>query len=230
MTRIFAFIFARGGSKGLPRKNLLEIKGISLTRRAIRAAKQIEEIERIFLSTDCPYIENEGKVEGIEVIRRPKELATDNASEWDAWIHAINYVEERHGCFDVFVSLPPTAPCRSVKDIKKCIHGLEKDIDLVFAATESKNNPWFNMIMVDNNEKVCRVIEDATYTRRQDAPKVYNMTTVAYVARKTFIKENKDMWSGKSKMVEVREETAIDIDTVVEFNIAKLLIESEDEE
>ena len=85
------------------------------------------------------------------------------------------------------------------------------------------------MVMVGDNGEVSRVIEDGKYSRRQDAPEVYNMTTVAYVARKNYIKDNDNMWKGKIKMVEVREETAIDIDTIIEFNIAKFLIESSDE-
>ena len=94
MKRVFAFVFARGGSKGLPRKNLLEIEGLSLTRRAIRVAKQIAEVEKVFLSTDCQEIQREGEQEGVEVIVRPEKLATDNASEWDAWKHAIGCAEE----------------------------------------------------------------------------------------------------------------------------------------
>lgn len=226
MKRVFAFIFARGGSKGLPRKNLLEIKGLSLTRRAIKAAKQIEMVEKVFLSTDCQEIHREGEIEGVEVIKRPEELASDSASEWDAWKHAINYAEKKYGNFDIFVSLPPTAPCRSIDDVRICISNLKDDIDLVFTATAAKNNPWFNMVMVGDNGEVSRVIEDGKYSRRQDAPEVYNMTTVAYVARKNYIKEEENMWKGKSKMVEVMEETAIDIDTIIEFNIAKFLIES----
>ena len=229
MKRVFAFIFARGGSKGIPRKNLLEIKGITLTRRAIKIAKQIGEIEKIFLSTDCEEIQREGELEEIEVIKRPKELASDNASEWDAWKHAIICAERIYGKFDVFVSLPPTAPCRSADDVRRCIASLNDKIDLVFTGTVAKNNPWFNMVKVTEYGEVSRVIEDGGYSRRQDAPQVYNMTTVAYVAKKDFIKENDNMWSGKSKLVEVEEETAIDIDTIIEFNIAKFLIESCDE-
>ena len=229
MKRVFAFIFARGGSKGLPRKNLLEINGLSLTRRAIKVAKQIDMVEKVFLSTDCQEIQKDGEIEGVEVINRPEELASDTASEWDAWKHAIDFAERKYGNFDVFISLPPTAPCRSTEDVRNCISSLKGDIDLVFTATSAKNNPWFNMVMVGNNGTVSRVIENGKYTRRQDAPEVYNMTTVAYVARKNYIKEGENMWKGKSKMVEVMEETAIDIDTIIEFNIAKFLIESTDE-
>ena len=103
------------------------------------------------------------------------------------------------------------------------------DVDLVFTGTVAKNNPWFNMVKLTENGEVRRVIEEGGYSRRQDAPQVFNMTTVAYVAKKNFIKENNNMWSGKCKLVEVKEETAVDIDTIIEFNIAKYLIESYDE-
>ena len=228
MKRVFAFVFARGGSKGLPRKNLLEIEGLSLTRRAIRVAKQIAEVEKVFLSTDCQEIQREGEQEEVEVIVRPEKLATDNASEWDAWKHAIDCAEERFGSFDVFVSLPPTAPCRSRQDVEECIASLVDDIDLVFTATPVKIIHGLIWLKLQRMVRLV-IIEDGEYSRRQDAPNVYNMTTVTYVAKKNYIKECRDMWTGKCKMVEVKEETAIDIDTILEFNIAKFLIQSSDE-
>ena len=85
MKRVFAFVFARGGSKGLPRKNLLEIEGLSLTRRAIRVAKQIAEVEKVFLSTDCQEIQREGEQEEVEVIVRPE--------NWQPITHRVGRME-----------------------------------------------------------------------------------------------------------------------------------------
>ena len=81
-------------------------------------------VEQVFLSTDCQEIQRDGELEGVEVIQRPKELASDTASEWDAWKHAIKYAERKYGNFDVFISLPPTAPCRSLDDVRNCISSL----------------------------------------------------------------------------------------------------------
>ena len=111
--KTFAFIFARGGSKGLPGKNLLNLDGMPLLAHSIMIAKDIDKISRIFVSTDSPEIAEVGIRYGAEVIDRPIELAQDDSPEWMSWLHAINWVEGREGLFDCFVSLPATAPLRA---------------------------------------------------------------------------------------------------------------------
>jgi len=229
MKRTFAFIFARGGSKGLPGKNLLSISGMSLTARAIMIAKNIDCIERVFLSSDCDKIIEEGKQSGAEIIKRPKILATDTASEWDAWKHAINVSCEKYGTFDQFISLPPTAPGREVKDVERCINSLDDGIDLVFTGQKANSNPWFNMVKRKADGTMELACSNKNISRRQDAPTVYDMTTVAYAAKVNFILSSKNMWDGRLKMVEVSKENAIDIDTEFDFNIARYLIESKNE-
>ena len=101
--KTFAFIFARGGSKGLPGKNLLNLDGMPLLAHSIMIAKDIDKISRIFVSTDSPEIAEVGIRYGAEVIDRPIELAQDDSPEWMSWLHAINWVEGREGLFDCFV-------------------------------------------------------------------------------------------------------------------------------
>ena len=90
-----AFIFARGGSKGLPGKNIKPLCGKPLLHYAIDVAKQVPEISKVFVSTDCDDIANCARDAGAEVINRPAELASDTAPEWAAWQHAIRYVQQQ---------------------------------------------------------------------------------------------------------------------------------------
>ena len=118
--RIFAFIFARGGSKGLINKNILPIGGVPLVGRSINIAKEIENIEKIFLSTDSNEIADIGSSFGAEIIPRPDYLSQDNSPEWEAWRHAINVVKDKYGSFDIFLSLPATSPLREIEDVQRC--------------------------------------------------------------------------------------------------------------
>ena len=126
----YAFIFARGGSKGITKKNLRKINGISLVRRSIDLALQLENVSRIFLSTDSQDIANEANSLDVEVIKRPHELAKDETSEILAWKHAINVVESKFGSFDKFVSIPLTSPLRSLEDVKNIMLLLNEKFDV----------------------------------------------------------------------------------------------------
>ena len=118
----FCFVFARGGSKGLPGKNHLNINDIPLIGRSIQVAQKIPSISNIFLSTDCEEIASVGLHFGADIIKRPAELATDNASEWTAWKHAVTYVQSHVGQFHRFISLPALHPAGEFKMLNRVCH------------------------------------------------------------------------------------------------------------
>lgn len=144
-----AFVFARGGSKGLPRKNLLPIAGLPLVAHSIRMAAALEEIDGIFVSTEDGEIAAVAREYGARVIERPAELATDTAPEWLAWRHAVAWVEAELGPFARFLSLPATAPLRSAADVRGCLEALTASTDLVLTMSAARRNPWFNMVVTD---------------------------------------------------------------------------------
>ena len=113
--KTYAFIFARGGSKGLPGKNIKMFAGKPMLAHSIEMAMNIDEIERVFVSTDDSEIADTALRWGAEVINRPGELAQDNSPEWLAWQHAIRTIRSAKGepKIDVFVSIPPTSPLRA---------------------------------------------------------------------------------------------------------------------
>jgi CMP-N-acetylneuraminic acid synthetase len=224
--RTFAFIFARGGSKGLPGKNIKELGGLPLLAHGIRLAQTMDRVDRVFVSTDDARIAAVAAEFGAEVIDRPEALATDTASEWMAWRHAINHVLAQGLHFDVFLSLPATSPLRNAQDVGNCLDALQADIDVVITVTPSARSPYFNMISTDSAGLAHVVIDIAQFKRRQDAPPVYDITTVAYVARPEFILTHEHLFEGRVCPVMVPKERAVDIDDAYDFKLAQALLET----
>lgn len=224
--RTFAFIFARGGSKGLPGKNIKELGGIPLLAHGIRLAQAMERVERVFVSTDDAQIAAIAAQFGADVIDRPAALATATAPEWLAWQHAIEHVRALGLDFDVFLSLPATSPLRNAQDIVNCLDALQDDTDAVITVTQSARSPYFNMISTDAAGLAHVVIGTAAFKRRQDVPLVYDITTVAYVARPDFILTHGRLFEGRVRPVVVPKERAVDIDDDYDFKLAQVLLDA----
>lgn len=224
--RVIGFIFARGGSKGIPRKNLKLLGGKPLIAHSIDIAKACPSIESVIVSTDDDAIADVSRKFGADVpFMRPGELATDKAPEWLAWRHAIRWHEEHRGKFDIFLSLPTTSPFRNVADVESCIACLRQDTqaDIVVTATEASRSPYFNMVRMDGDGYAHLVMNGREYAHRQDVPAVYDLTTVAYAARPGFVLSAARYFDGRVRMVQVPPERAIDIDTPLDFEIAEFL-------
>ncbi len=225
--RVFAFVFARGGSKGLKHKNIKPLSGKPLIAWSIETAQAMPGIEQIFVSTDSVEIKKIAENYNAIVIDRPVHLASDDAPEWLAWQHAVSWVEERYGVFDTFVSLPATSPLRSIVDVDACIQEYEKDssIDAVVTMTESERSPWFNMVKTNVSGFLETVNKnDNQYSRRQDAPKTYDVTTVCYVTGPDYIKKSQNLWAGNVSGITVPRDRAVDIDTIDDFLFAEYLL------
>lgn len=225
----YAFVFARGGSKGLPRKNIKDLAGKPLLQYSIDSAKASRLIDRVFVSTDDIEIARIAKNNGAIVIDRPTELAQDGTPEWLAWQHAIGWVNTRYGSFDYFVSLPATSPLRSVDDIDAAlIKQREKKVDICIAVTPANRSPYFNMVIC-NEEGYVELVKKpkGELARRQDAPMVFDITTVVYVSTPKFILENYGLFSGKVASIEVPKSRAVDIDDIYDFKLAEAILMSE---
>lgn len=225
--RSICFIFARGGSKGLPGKNIKPLAGIPLIGHAIQTAKAVPSIETVIVSTEDAQIAEVAKSFGAEVpFVRPAELATDSAPEWLAWRHAVQWFERERGTFDIFLSLPATSPFRSPEDVIGCIQTLHADpgADGVITVRDAERSPYFNMVRLNEHGYAALVIPpDQTIARRQDAPAVYDITTVAYAARPAFILRASGLFQGTLRTVNVPAERALDIDTPYDFELAQAI-------
>lgn len=224
---IVAFIFARGGSKGLPKKNVRILNGKPLIAWSIEQALAVPRINRVIVSTDCAEILSVAVKYGAEVpFLRPAELAGDSTPEWHAWQHALNYLREIDGSMpDAMVSVPTTAPLRSVGDIENCIDEYEKgNSDIVITVTESRRSPYFNMVTIHNDNVELTIPPTLKVNRRQDAPKTFDITTVCYVAKPEFVVKHNGIFEGKVKAVEIPPERAIDIDSFLDFQIVEAIL------
>jgi len=223
-----AFIFARGGSKGLPGKNIRLLAGKPLIAWSIEHAFAIKRITRVIVSTDSQEIASVAREYSAEVpFMRPAELARDDSPEWLAWRHALTYLLETDGIFpEAMVSVPATAPLRLPLDIENCLDEYEKgDADMVITVTDAHRSPYFNMVRTHADGTVGLVIPpQSDIARRQDAPAVYDMATVAYVARPEFVMTHNATFEGRVRAVHVPTERAIDIDTLLDFQIAECLL------
>ncbi len=225
-----ALICARGGSKGLPGKNVRLLSGIPLIGWSIKVALQTERISRVIVSTDSQSIAKLAQNYGAEVpFIRPSELAQDNSSEWLVWRHAIEYLNSTKQDYDGLIVIPPTAPLRSVDDLEQCIDKYENNnVDIVVTVSEAHRSPYFNMVKI-NDDGLASLVngKEKQIIRRQDAPTVYDMTTVAYVVNPLFVIEKNNMFEGKVGCVHIPIERSLDIDTMFDFKIAEYLIKDE---
>jgi N,N'-diacetyl-8-epilegionaminate cytidylyltransferase len=225
---IIAFVFARGGSKGLPGKNIKPLCGKPLLHYSIEIAQQIPEISAVYVSTDCDHIAASAIQAGALVIKRPADLASDTAAEWLAWQHAILQVQQSGIQFDTFVSLPATSPLRAVQDVTAALARLKTTAaDICIGVTPAARNPYFNMVKPKGADEVCLFNnEQMQIKRRQDAPVAFDITTVVYAARVNYILENNALFSGKVTSIEVPKQRAVDIDDLYDFLFAESLLKS----
>jgi N-acylneuraminate cytidylyltransferase len=225
---VFAFIFARGGSKGLPGKNIRLLGGKPLIAWSIEQALAVSRISRVIVSTDSEEIAAVARQHGAEVpFIRPAELALDDSPEWLAWRHALTFLQDTEGVLpDAMLSVPTTAPLRQAIDLENCLDEFAKgDSDTVITVSDAYRNPWFNMVKQNSDGSVGLVMGTVTgITRRQDAPAVFDMATVAYVARPQFVLQQMGTFSGRVRAVMVPVERAIDIDTLFDFELAEFLL------
>jgi CMP-N-acetylneuraminic acid synthetase len=223
-----AFIFARGGSKGLPGKNIRPLGGKPLIAWSIEHAIAVKRIERVIVSTDSEEIAAVARKYNAEVpFIRPSDLAQDDSPEWLPWRHALNFLLETTGALpEVMVSVPTTVPLRLPVDIESCLDEYEKgDADIVITVTDAHRSPYFNMVKINADDTVGLVNPpQSAIAHRQDAPVVYDMSTVCYVVRPEFVMTHNAIFEGRVKAVHVPTERAIDIDTLLDFQMAEYFL------
>ena len=225
-----ACIFARAGSKGIPNKNIKSFSGKPLISWAVELALQVRQINEVFISTDSEEIAEIARMAGATVpFIRPSELATDTSPEWHSWQHFIKFLADKDGRLpEVFLSLPATSPLRSTIDVENCLNEFKKGrADFVVGITPSERNPYFNMVKKGEDNQVNLVIQQVEkYSRRQDTPEIFDLTTVCYVGKPSTILTKNSIFEGKVAGVVIPRERAIDIDTELDFQIAEFLFKS----
>lgn len=227
--RVVAVVPARGGSKGLPGKNIKPLMGKPVIAYTIEQAKQSKHIDRIIVSTEDFEIAEVSKEYGAEIpFMRPAELSRDNSSTIDVLLHAIDWLEkEDNYFFEILVLLHVTTPLRDVEDIEGCINLLvDKNAGSVFSVTEAHRNPYFNMVEMKNNQ--VRLVKKGNYVSRQMAPEVFDMNSSIYVWWKDIFKKKRSVILKNSCIYVMPKVRSVDIDDSFDFKVAEMLLSSKD--
>lgn len=226
--KINGFIFARGGSKGIPNKNISLLCGKPLIAHTIELAKQMGVFDRIIVSTDSEAIAETARMYGAEIpFMRPDYLSVDTANEWLAWQHAVDTIQNKQNApFDLFVTLPATSPLRTADDVNNCITNFNQAAcDLLLTYADTTRTPYVNMLSIDNEGFARVAIQNKNMPyRRQDSPKIYDATGVAYVSTPLHILSRKNLWDGKIKAIKVAKINALDIDEPLDLELAEFFI------
>lgn len=223
--RIIAVIPARGGSKRLPRKNILDLAEKPLIAWTIEAAQMSVGIDEIIVTTDDSEIEQVANSFGARVIIRPDHLASDTASSIDVVLHAIESQKEK---YDYVLLLQPTSPLRNSKHINDVINMLfEKKADAVISVSETEHSPlWAGKLPEDNNMNNF-IRDEVKNARSQDLPIFYNLNGAVYMVEIEKLKAEKSLLLSKNAYAyKMKREESIDIDTLLDFEIANLIMKN----
>jgi CMP-N-acetylneuraminic acid synthetase len=207
---------ARGGSKGIPGKNIRKIAGRPLISFTIEVALATPEIDRYIVSTDSQEIANVSRQFGADVpFLRPDELATDFTPTLPVLKHAVLECENIYQeSVDTVVLLDPTAPLRKVEDVTGCIkYYNEVECDSVISVNHAAKNPYFNMLQIRDGYCDLVISSNPPIVRRQDAPEVFEMNTVVAVFSRRAIIQADQRIPPKTKPFIIPRNRSIDIDT-----------------
>ncbi|MRH41220.1 acylneuraminate cytidylyltransferase family protein [Aquibacillus halophilus] len=225
---MIAIIPARGGSKGLPRKNVKLLNGKPLIYYTIMAARESKYIDRIILSTDDKEIAEIGKKYGAEVpFLRPQNLAGDNAKARDVYLYTIEKLNKHsESSIDNFIVLQPTSPLRSTDDINKAVETYyEKGADSVISVTEAEHPPdWYKKIN-QQGILVDYLIENSKNNlNRQEFEKTYIPNGAIFILKYSILKEQTSYYTDRTYPYVMKKEFSVDIDTIIDFKIAEILL------
>jgi N-acylneuraminate cytidylyltransferase len=223
----YGYVFARGGSKGIPGKNIKPMCGRPLIAYSIEALRESKYVDRVIVSTDDENIAGIAVECGAEVpFMRPAELASDSSPEVLSWKHALSEAKREGVMPDILVSASTTSPLRSPDDIDAAVEMLaDTGADIVISVTPASRSPYFNLARRDESGRTRLFAElPGGVERRQDAPPVYDITTVVYVARSQYRMDCGSLMEGDVRSIVVPPERAADIDTQLDFDFAEFLI------
>jgi len=228
--KLLAVIPARGGSKGLPGKNIRPFAGLPLIAHSILFARTCPEIDRAIVSTDAPEIADVARQFGADVpFLRPSELARDETPVWPVLRHALLHASEQDGVtYDGLLLLDPTSPARESSDITEASRRLWATplADGIVGVSRPDFNPIWHCVVERDGWMVDLMETGAGFGRRQDVPPVYRINGSLYIWRASFVRSQERSWrqTGRHLIYEIPESRAVSIDDAEQFERAELLV------
>jgi CMP-N-acetylneuraminic acid synthetase len=234
MQRLLCVIAARGGSQGVPGKNIRPMLGKPLLARAVETARASGRVDRIIISTDSPDIARVGAAAGAAVpFMRPVELASSGAGKFQVWQHALAEAERIFGeRYDLFVDLDCTNPLIEPADVAGAIsrfgelRAAGKPVDAVFTVAPARRNPYFNLVEPDAAGAL-RMSKSAgpTVLARQNAPPVYEHVAGVYVLDANYLRRSQHLLEGHAEGYLIPDSKAFDVDTELDFALIEFLLQ-----
>lgn len=221
-------ICARGGSKGIPGKNVRPMNGKPLIHYSIDTAKRFGKGAAVIaLSTDSEDIKAAAAIEGLDITyTRPAELATDSAGKIETIEHLVRYQEKLHGkSFDYVLDLDVTAPLRTVQDLEDAFNIIQSDAQALnlFSVNPAARNPYFNMVE-PSGDGYYKLVKQGDFLTRQSAPPVYELNASFYFYRRSFFDQEKKSTINSRSLVYVMPHICFDLDHPIDFEFMEYLL------
>ena len=216
---------ARGGSKGVPKKNIKLLNGKPLINYTIEAARKVFDDAIICITTDSQEIkEVVENTTGLKVpFLRPDNLATDNAGTHEVLLHAIDFYEKQGYIADTLILLQPTSPFRSNKHIEEAMGLFSKKIDMVVSVKETKSNPYY-VLFEENEQGFLSKSKEANFIRRQDCPDVWELNGAIYIININSLRNGPIASFNKIIKYVMSETESIDIDTIFDWKLCEVIL------
>lgn len=228
MNKVLCTICARGGSKGVKGKNVRDLLGKPLISYSIEQALKSKLFDHVVVSSDSELIMDISKEYGADVFfKRSEDLSTDQAGKLqvirDAFVRSEEFYQTK---FDYLVDLDATSPLRSIDDIINSFNQLIKDKnENLITAMPARRSPYFNLIELDNNNKVSLSKElKNPIVRRQDSPKCFDMNASIYVWKRDTILNSNSIFLETTGLYVMPENRSIDIDTELDFKFVEYIM------
>ncbi|MEX0967247.1 MAG: acylneuraminate cytidylyltransferase family protein [Bacteroidia bacterium] len=217
---------ARGGSKGIPGKNIKMLNGKPLIHYSIEVAREVFADEQILVSTDSPAIRDVAEQTGLDVpFLRPSALATDSAGSYEVLLHALARAEEQGMDPSRLILLQPTSPFRQARHVKEAMDLFSTDCEMVVSVKVADGNPYYNLREEDDFGWLQK-FKEADNTRRQDIPEVYQFNGAVYVINIAALRNRTMIRFDRVRKYLMDPYYSLDLDTPLDWHIAECLMKS----
>ena len=221
--KFLALIPARGGSKGIPQKNIKAFFGKPLIVYSIDLARRFLTDDDICVSTDDNGIIKVVEAYDLQIpFIRPPSLASDDAGMYEVFLHALDFYEQKGKIYDALILLQPTSPLRSEKSLRDAIASYSPDVDMVLSVKKTSANPYFKLYE-ENEQGFLVKSKSGNYKTRQDTPEVWELNGAIYIYNITALRRSSPATFKKVRKFVMNEVESIDIDTQLDWDIAEFL-------
>lgn len=222
---------ARGGSKGIPHKNVKPLAGRPLIHYTIDVARELAPDSHILLSTDSDEIAATAEATGLPVkYRRPARLATDTAGSREVMLDAMDWADSQGVKYKNVCLLQPTSPFRTADDVERCLSAYTPDLDMAVSVVEASTNPYYNCFEADEATGLLHISKgDGQLVRRQDAPQAWEYSGAVYVINPESLRAMPMGSFPRRRGVEMDRSRAIDLDTPLDWVVAETIMKHNQE-